>query len=632
MDKSKLKINLIFSALILALLAILVYLSFNDEEGDAKEESPSAGVGRPEVETVRLSNFQEEETQLSSVGRVEALQEIDIRSQLSSEVERVLVDIGDQVEQGELLIELDSSDLRNELERAEASLQRLENDLVQAKAGPSEEQKRSSLSSVERAEVGLEQAQAQMEQARVGSEAMVRNAEIGVDLARSNLESSSLSSEQQLEDAYDSLRLVSSNILPTIWTALVVSGDILGQDPGDKRANRAYEHLLGAKNQQVKRDAERSHARAKEFYREAKDYRDGLPQDITNEQGEELERLISRSLDEMDKTLEGLRFTLDNTVTSSDLPRTSTTGTSLQSLKQEVDGQISYINQAQSSLQTQKQGIKNARISDTSNREQAQLNYKQALQQLDNAQEEAQANLETARASVRAQEKSLEQAQSSYQELIAPPREVDLAPLKSSIREAEVGRRSVRDRLEDAYIRAPFKGEIGSMPLKRGDLVNPGDFLTSLANREGLQVRASISVKDRGFVRVGSKVVVDDSIQGSVSRISSQADPSTGKVELVVAVVEGGDDLVIGESVGIKIKTEQDKEEVLYLLPFQSIETSTEGDFVFVVNDMGEIERRQVELGRVVNNFNEVRSDLEPDTEIVRSVRGLSPGQKVNIK
>ncbi len=631
MNKSKIKVNLFFSVLILLLLAGLVYLSFNDEKGLAEGED-SVSPNTPEVETVRLDNFQEEEVKLSSVGQVEALQEINIRSQVSSEVNRILVDIGDQVERGELLMELDGSELRNELEAAEASIQRLENELAQIKAGPSEERKRSALSSVEQAESGLDQAKAQLEQARVSSESMIKNAKIGVDLARSSLDSSSVSSEQQLKDAYESLRLVSSNILPTVWTALVVSGDILGKDPGDKRANEAYDYLLGARNRQFKRDAERAHDRAKESYFEAKDYRDELSQDITEDEGEELERLISRSLDDIDETLENLRFTLDNTVTSDDLPRTSTTGVSLQGLKQEVDGQISYINQAQSSLQTQRQSIKNAQISDSSSREQAQLNYEQALQQLDSAQKEAEANLETARASVRSQEKSLVQARNSYQELIAPPREVDLGPLRSSIREAEARKRSIQDRLDDIYIRAPFKGEIGSMPLRKGDLVSPGDLLTSLANRDGIQVRSSISSQDKRSVKIGSQVSVDGFIEGFVSRISSQVDPMTGKLELVVAIVEGGENLVIGESVGIKIETEQDKGESLYLLPFQSIETTSEGSFVFVVNDSGEVERKQVELGRVVNNFNEVRSDLSPETEIIRSVRGLSPGQKVNVK
>lgn len=624
------KLFLIISILVVAggIFAWQV-VSQGKEGGD---NTPFSEKNIPAVETVKVKEFQQKETKLSSIGKVEALQEVDLRSQLSANVKRVNVNIGEEVEKGEVLVELDHSDLDAELDRARASIKRLESQLAQQKAGATSEQILKASTSVEQAEAALDQVRSQLEQTRVNNEAMVKNAEIGVELARVNLESNTTSTKQQLENAYDSLKLASSNLLSTIRTALVTAGDILGKKPGDENVNNIYEDFLGAKNSQAKRDAEINFSKAREAYEEAREYKESLPENISIEQGEELDRLVGEALDYTDQALNDLKITLDNTITTQGFPRTSATGLSLQGLKDQVNTQISYINQAQKNLQTQRQAVTNAEISSDNTSEQTRLNYEQSLQELENSRQKAQANLESARSSVQAQEKALQQARASYEEVVADPREVDLASVRASIEEAEANERSVLDKLDKAYIRAPFSGEVGSVPVSLNELVNPGDVVVSLVNKSGLQVRSYISPEDKKFVKNGAEVEVGSGASGVVSQISSQVDPQTKKIELITAVTEESSDLVVGEYVELSIRVTRQKEDDPFLLPFRAVKVTPEGNYVFVVNEDDKIEKKEVELGRVVNEYNEVTKGLDSDMEIIANVRGLSEGQRVEVK
>ena len=57
-----------------------------------------------------------------ATGTVEPIRKVEVKSKASGEVLRLHVDIGDRVEPGALLAELDPRDVRNEFDQAEADL------------------------------------------------------------------------------------------------------------------------------------------------------------------------------------------------------------------------------------------------------------------------------------------------------------------------------------------------------------------------------------------------------------------------------------------------------------------------------------------------------------------------------
>ncbi len=619
---------LIPSAIILIFLALIAWRIAQMGGKNTTEETII-----PTVEVVKLTDFQEKNSNISSIGKVEALQEVTLSAQMSAEIKRLNVKIGDKVEKGQILLELDSSSLNSELRRAIATIERLESGLVQQEAGATKEQIEQAKSVVEQAQAGLEQTQASLEQTQTNSQALIKNAEIGVELAKASLENNATSSEQTLENAYDTLKLTASNILSTIKTALTAAGDILGKSPGSERANDAYENYLGVKDISSISKANIEFDQTKAKYEKALNYRNNLGKTISLEEGEILEELVSSALLAMDESLSSMRGLLDNSITGTSLPQSSATENSLDGLKQKINTQVSYINQEQQSLQIQKQAVLNIKIVIEGSGEQNSLNYQKALQTLEDSKKQAEANLKTAQKGVETQQKGLERAQSAYNEVIAPPREIDLSSTKAGIREAEASRDLVLNRLEKTYIKAPFKGEVASVFMKENDFINTGDPAVSLVNKDGLQIKSYINSKDVKLINEESKAIIEEDIEGMVSRISPKVDPETKKIEVITAVTGEDSSLIIGEFVEIKFKIEDSIEDQnIFFLPFQAIKNKTDGSFIFTVSNENKIEAHKVELGRVINNLTEVKNGLSPETEVIINVRGLNEDDKIKIK
>jgi RND family efflux transporter MFP subunit len=580
----------------------------------------------PTVEVVKLADFQEKNSNISSIGKVEALQEVTLSAQMSTEVRELNVRIGDKVEKNQILLKLDNTSLNSELRKANASIERLESGLIQQEAGATKEQ-------IEQAKNAVEQTQAGLEQTQANNQALIKNAEIGVELAKASLKNNATSSQQSLENAYDTLKLTASNILSTIKTALTTAGDILGKSPGSERANDAYENYLGVKDISSISKANIDFDQTKIKYQKALDYKDNLDKTISLEEGEILEELVSSALLAMDESLSSMRELLDNSITGTSLPQSSATGNSLDGLKQKINAQVSYINQEQQSLQIQKQALLNIKIAVEGSSEQNSINYQKALQTLEDSKKQAEANLKTAQKGIETQQKALERALSAYNEVVAPPRDIDLSSTKASIREAEASRDLVLNRLEKSYIKAPFKGEVASVLIKENDFINTGDPAISLVNKDGLQIKSYINSKDVKLINEGSKAIIEENIEGMVSRISPKVDPETKKIEVITAIIGEDNPFVIGEFVEIKFKIQNNIEnQNIFFLPFQAIKTKSDGSFVFTINSENKIEAHKVELGRVINNFTEVKNGLSPETEVITNVRGLNEGDEIKIK
>lgn len=604
----------------------MAYEILNKEKGsEQKEVSPREAVS---VDLINVKEFQQREAELSSMGVVEALQEVKIKSQLSGKVEQVKVEMGDKIEKGELMVELDHAELDSQLDQNKASIEKMRREIEKIEAGASSEQIRQARISVEQAEASLEQARTQLEQTKVNNEAMIENARIGVRMASSTLNNRTSSSRQQLSDAYDNLKLASANLLSTVRSALTAGGNILGMQPGDKSANDYYEHLLGAKNSQSLRDAEREFKQARRSYNEARKYHEELASEVSIEEGEELDDLAGKSLEETNSALNDIRTVLENTVTGQALPSNA-----LGELKQQIDSQISYIDQAQQSLQTQRQAVANAELSSESTEDEIRLNYQQALQELENAEQKAQSNLKSARSAMQTQKKGVEKARASYDEVTSDAREVDLAPLRSSIDELLAAQQGIQEKIQKAYIRAPFAGEAGSVPVKEDELVKSGDVVVSLVNKSGLQVRSYIGPKDKKYIQTGAPASIsEEDVSGTVSHISPEVDEKTKKVEIITKVNGKNTDLVNGEYAEVRIDiSPQMQKEGVYFLPFRAVQVRPDAAYVFIVNEDNKAERREVELGRVVNKYNEIKQGLSPDMRIVEDVRGLEEGEKIEI-
>jgi len=97
--------------------------------GEAAEEGPGFATTAMSRGDLRIT--------VEATGTVEPMRELEVKSRASGEILRLHVDVGDEVEPGTLLAEVDPRDVRNAYEQAEADLA-----VAEARAGISDQQLR----------------------------------------------------------------------------------------------------------------------------------------------------------------------------------------------------------------------------------------------------------------------------------------------------------------------------------------------------------------------------------------------------------------------------------------------------------------------------------------------------------
>ena len=157
--------------------------------------------------------------------------------------------------------------------------------------------------------------------------------------------------------------------------------------------------------------------------------------------------------------------------------------------------------------------------------------------------------------------------------------------------------------------------------------------VASIVNVSGLQIRSFVDSSDVSKVSVNAPVVIAGNIKGVVTNVAPSIDPKTRKVEVLVAVSEPElSKFVVGQYVDIDIEEiTKEEDNNIIRLPLKSIDVTDNGAFVFGLNNENIVEKHEVVLSRVIGTDVEVISGLENIETIIKSVRGIKEGDKVDI-
>jgi multidrug efflux pump subunit AcrA (membrane-fusion protein) len=175
------------------------------------------------------------------------------------------------------------------------------------------------------------------------------------------------------------------------------------------------------------------------------------------------------------------------------------------------------------------------------------------------------------------------------------------------------------------------------LPVKAGELVSPGVLVASVVNVESLEVKTFVDSELISNIRTGDAVNVGNRTEGVVSRISPSVNPETKKVEVVIAVNSPDESgLVVGQYVNLEINSgaksiNNGGSNTVYLIPLESIKTTPNGTYVYTVNINDEIVSNKIEATKIIGEKVQVISGISPDMKIIKEVRGLNEGQKIQI-
>ena len=237
--------------------------------------------------------------------------------------------------------------------------------------------------------------------------------------------------------------------------------------------------------------------------------------------------------------------------------------------------------------------------------------------------------VEQAQEAVHSAEATLEQAQSDYrrdkplfdQQVITPydfeHTQTNLKTAEANLKRLQQAQKESEVNLSYAILRSPFDGVVVDKQADLGDLASPGKPLFALYEQGRLWLEANVPEELMARVHRNEPMSVhihatEREIQGRVVEIVPSSDPSS-RTEIVRVHLTSTQDLVPGMFGRLTIPLAP---EPVLTIPESALIRVGQLTMVDVVRQ-GAIERRTVQLGRVIEGQYEVLSGLTPGEIVV---------------
>jgi RND family efflux transporter MFP subunit len=308
---------------------------------------------------------------------------------------------------------------------------------------------------------------------------------------------------------------------------------------------------------------------------------------------------------------------------------TSITESELISLKSPVTSSQAEIDGVYSSLTSVIEGIKNQEVANQTTLDSAQSRVNQARNSVLSLEKElvlksssaAPEQLAIQSSEIRQMELQLEIAQNGA-------RAEDILGQEAQVKQAQADVAVAVANREKAIIRSPLGGTVLQLPFQVGDFVNGGERLATVADRENLQVKTYITEKEINLVLVGGLVSAQDGeVKGVVQEISPALEQETKKIEVLVRLTEGLENLVLGQTVFVGFESQLPENTLR--VPLSSVRIIGEEAFVFTVDEYGLVKSLPVTVGTLLEDTIIV-SGVNADQLIVVDILGIKDGEKVH--
>ncbi|MGS0674301.1 efflux RND transporter periplasmic adaptor subunit [Shewanella sp. 0m-4] len=213
--------------------------------------------------------------------------------------------------------------------------------------------------------------------------------------------------------------------------------------------------------------------------------------------------------------------------------------------------------------------------------------------------------------------------------------ELERDRLQTLIDTAKAELAQAQSALGDRSIRAPFSGALGLRQVSVGALVSPGNPITTLDDISVIKLDFSVPERFLQALALGKKVEATavafdgEVFVGKVVSIDSRINPKTRAV-IVRAEIPNLDQRLLPGML-MKVKLIKTSREAL-ILPESAIIPIQDRHYVYVVNDEGIVEQKQVTLGLRKRGWVEIINGVVLDEQVV--IRGLlkvRPGDHVKV-
>lgn len=194
----------------------------------------------------------------------------------------------------------------------------------------------------------------------------------------------------------------------------------------------------------------------------------------------------------------------------------------------------------------------------------------------------------------------------------------------------EEGKTKIADRLVDTVIKSPVEGTVLERRVNEGDSVVPltsyqaGTELLLLANMENLIFKGTVDEIDVGKLEVGMMAelkigaIPDEKIIGQLTKISPKAKQQENATlfDVEIELMQRGEKMIrAGYSANAELVI--NKAENTLFIPERLVEFNNEQTFVEVMDEKGEIIKKEVKIGLSDGINVEIQGGLEEGEEVV---------------
>ncbi len=554
---------------------------------------------------------------VDATGSVESAKEIDLNFKKTGKLYTLHVEVGDQVEEGRLLAELDAKDEILALEKARANLASAHAELNLKIVGESRESIQVSEEEVRKAQANLENAQTDLENTIANNQETIRQKELDVSKYSSAYKNAKNGAELDIDNAYNDVRITLFGNLLAANEAIQEADNILGID--NTLINDDFEDYLGVIDKQHLTDAQDLYELAGEEQEESSSLINNLSSQSSYVEIESAMADMEDFLLLVDSLLYKVKLTLDNTTTGTGLSLTE-----LNTKKSTINTERTTINTEQTSLETDKQAINSAKVDAESSVDTAQDNLKAAEAALEKAKVDADSSYKSAVSQVNIAEAALESAKASLALKKAAPRRVDLASLEARVEEARANLELAEQDLENTRIKSPIAGIVTKINYEIGEHTSLNEPVMVVLGGDLLRIEVDISESDIPKVKKGDSVAItfdafgeDREFKGTVNSI----EPAETLIQDVVYyqvkidIDNPSEDIKPGMTANVDILTAT-RDDVVYM-PQRAV-VRRNGEQIVRILENGEEKEVPVELGLYADEgLVEVKSGVNPGDEVI---------------
>ena len=242
---------------------------------------------------------------------------------------------------------------------------------------------------------------------------------------------------------------------------------------------------------------------------------------------------------------------------------------------------------------------------------------------------QSQASVNTAQAACNTAKLSYENAQKLFENKVIGDFELQSATnsyesAKAALALAQAGLASAKEMLSFCYVKSPAAGVVGTLPYKKGALVNTASVLTTVSNNSSMEIYFSLTEKDElsmtqaslGEMPSVKLQLADGTIyghEGKVTKMSGVIDAATGSVQVIALFPNPDRVLKSGGSGAIIIPKDNNS---AIIIPQSCVSEVQNKKFVYILDKDNKVK------------YTEIKVDPQNDGNNYIVTEGLNVGDK----